>query len=274
MKTEPVHLTKEKETLLPALYGKALDSRAEDPILGDRFADEAVRRLDYDFAKLKLPQGAAVTLPMRAKHLDTWTREFLAKSPSATVLHLGCGLDSRVYRIDPPATVRWYDVDHPEVIELRRRVYPARPGYDLIGTSLTSPGWLDAIPADGPVLVVAEAVFVYVPEREGIALLGRITEKFPRGQFLFDGYSRPMVWMLRRMYALQKTGAILSWSIDDPEALARQVPRLELDTAIPFLTMPELIVRLRRSWLQRTIFGLLDHSTFVQNLVRHLRYRF
>jgi hypothetical protein len=31
-----------------------------------------------------------------------WTREFLAACPTANVLHLGC---SRVYRIDPPATV-------------------------------------------------------------------------------------------------------------------------------------------------------------------------
>ena len=35
-----VHLTKEKETLLPTLYGKALDSRSAHPILGDTFAEE------------------------------------------------------------------------------------------------------------------------------------------------------------------------------------------------------------------------------------------
>src|SRR5262245_37426911 len=121
MKTEAVHLTREKETLLPTLYGKALDSRTQHPILGDTFADEVVQRLDYDFEKLKLPRGAGISLPVRAKHLDGWTREFLAANPSQTVLHLGCGLDSRVLRIDPAATVRWYDVDHPEVIELRRR---------------------------------------------------------------------------------------------------------------------------------------------------------
>lgn len=75
MKTEKVHLTKEKETLLPTLYGRALDSRSANPILGDTFADEAVRRLDYDFAKLDLPRGASISLPVRAKHLDLWTRE-------------------------------------------------------------------------------------------------------------------------------------------------------------------------------------------------------
>jgi hypothetical protein len=33
----------------------------------------------------------------------------LRANPVATVLHLGCGLDSRVFRIDPPPTVRWFD---------------------------------------------------------------------------------------------------------------------------------------------------------------------
>jgi hypothetical protein len=36
---------------------------------------------------------------VRAKHLDDWTREFLAAHRRATVLHLGCGLDSRVFRV-------------------------------------------------------------------------------------------------------------------------------------------------------------------------------
>jgi O-methyltransferase involved in polyketide biosynthesis len=105
---------------------KRFDNCAEKPILGDKFADEVVRHIDFDFEKLKVPKGAEITLPMRAKHLDQWTREFLAANLVSTVLHLGCGLDSRVFRIGPPATVRWYDVDMPDVIELRRRLYPER----------------------------------------------------------------------------------------------------------------------------------------------------
>lgn len=49
METEKVHLTKEKETYLATLYGKALDNRAENPILGDKFADDVVRHIDFDF---------------------------------------------------------------------------------------------------------------------------------------------------------------------------------------------------------------------------------
>lgn len=190
METEKVHLTKEKETYLATLYGKALDSRSKNPILGDYFADEVVRHIDYDFEKLKIPKGASITLPMRAKHLDQWTREFLNANPVSTVLHLGCGLDSRVSRINPPATVRWYDVDMPDVIELRSRLYPDRHNYTMIGSSVTDLRWLDGIPADRPVLVVAEGLVQYLSEKEAIELFNRITEKFPGGEFIFDAYSR------------------------------------------------------------------------------------
>ncbi|MER9329084.1 hypothetical protein [Mesorhizobium sp. M0488] len=48
MAGEKVHLTGEKETLLITLYGKALESRLPDTLLKDHFADEAVRKIDYD----------------------------------------------------------------------------------------------------------------------------------------------------------------------------------------------------------------------------------
>ena len=273
MKTEKVHLTKEKETLLPTLYGRALDSRAERPILGDTFAEEVVRQLDYDFESLQLPKGASVSLPVRAKHLDTWTREFLAAHPSSTVLHLGCGLDSRVFRVDPAPTVRWFDVAHPEVIELRRRVCPERPHCTLVGSSVTDLRWLDEIAGDLPVLVVAEGLVVYLEEKRGFELFRAITERFPSGELIFDAYSRSMMWLTQRLPAVKKSGAVLSWSIDDPHDLEREIPRLHLVSAVPFLTMPELISR-SSSRFEHAVFDLMCRSAFVKGLVQHLRYRF
>jgi O-methyltransferase involved in polyketide biosynthesis len=204
MQKGKIHLTKEKETYLAMLYGKALDSRSKNPILDDKFADEVVRRIDFDFEKLKVPKGAEITLPIRAKHLDQWTREFLTTNPNSTVLHLGCGLDSRVFRIDPPYTVRWYDIDMPDVIKLRRRLYPERHDYTLVDSSVTDLHWLDEIPADRPVLVVAEGLVQYLSEKEGLALFNRITEKFPNGEFIFDAYSRLTIKLISLLPTAKK----------------------------------------------------------------------
>jgi O-methyltransferase involved in polyketide biosynthesis len=269
-----VRLTNDKGTYLATLYGKAMDAAARDPILGDRFAAEAVARIDYDFEALKLPNGADVTLPLRARHFDQWTRAFLAENPAPTVLHLGCGLDTRVYRIDPGPEVRWFDVDFPDVIALREQLYPEREGYRRICTSVTDLAWLDAIPGDTPVLVVAEGLLMYLHERDGTALLRRITEQFPSGQIVFDGYSGPMVRMVSRLATVRGAKVELVWGIDDPHDLEKLVPGLRLVEDVSFLTMPELVRRLSKNWLSGVMAGAMGRLPFYRKLVRHLRYGF
>jgi O-methyltransferase involved in polyketide biosynthesis len=280
---EKVRLTKDKETYLSTLYGKALDSRVENPILGDTFADEVVQRIDFDFEKLHLASGGSVSLPMRAKHLDGWTREFLAANPESTVLHLGCGLDSRVFRIDPLASVRWYDVDLPDVIELRKQLYPERHDYAMIATSVTDPHWLEGIPGDRPVLVVAEGLVMYLHEQDGVALFSRITGQFPSGQIIFDAYSRLTVGLLNLAVKLSSlrskptaagSSVFLPWGINDPHALEREVPRLKLVTATPFLTLPELIERMSSSPAQMKMGQMLGKMGWYRRSMLHIRYAF
>ena len=269
-----IRLTKEKETYLATLYGKALDAAMENPILGDRFAADAVRRIDYDFKELKLPSGGEITLPMRARHFDQWTRAFLAANPVSTVLHLGCGLDTRVYRIDPGPQVRWFDVDLPDVIALREQLYPERDGYRRISASVTDLAWLDTIPGDTPVLVVAEGLVVYLKEQDGTALFRRISEQFPSGQIVFDAYSGAMVRLVSRLATVRGAKVKLVWGIDDPHDLEQQVPRLHLVEDVGFLTMPELVDRLSKNGFSKAMHGFLGRLPFYRNLVRHLRYAF
>jgi O-methyltransferase len=102
------------------------------------------------------------------------------------VLHLGCGLDARVYRIDPPATVDWYDLDYPAVIELRRQCLPPREHHTLIGSSVTDLTWLEQLPRGRPVLMIAEGLVPYLTEAERRRLLTSVVDAFPTGQAQFD----------------------------------------------------------------------------------------
>ncbi len=108
---------------------------------------------------------------MRAKQLDDWSTDFLRRHPNAVVLHLGCGMDTRAFRLHPPETVQWFDVDQPNVIALRRKLYDDRDGYRMIGSSVTDEVWLDEIPTDRPMLMVAEGLVMYLTEPEVRTLL-------------------------------------------------------------------------------------------------------
>jgi O-methyltransferase involved in polyketide biosynthesis len=75
------------ETSLITLYGRAIDAGRNPTVLGDAMAAATMRRADYDVDRLKrgrwIWRGAAA----RAKHLDDWTRQFLAATtgpPSCT----------------------------------------------------------------------------------------------------------------------------------------------------------------------------------------------
>jgi O-methyltransferase len=272
MSTEKVTLTGTQETMLLTLYGKALDSRRPDSILQDHGADEVVQRIDYDFGRLKLTARDLKAAAVRSKSYDLAVRDVLDRSPHCTVLHLGCGLDTRAQRLDPPATVRWYDVDLPDVIELRRRLHPPREGVRMLARSATDPHLLDDVPADEPVLVVAEGLTPYLRAADGVAMLRRITQHFPGGELLLDGYSRLGVRLLRRYPPVRATGAVVEWSIGDPRELERAVPGLEFVDEWWFAEVPEIERHYAR--LELRLVRLLFRIPAVRRLGRGLRYRF
>ncbi|RPJ49677.1 MAG: class I SAM-dependent methyltransferase [Chloroflexi bacterium] len=270
MQSEKVQFTKERETLLFTLYGKALNSRSPEPVLQDPWAEAAVGRIDYDFGKLNVRGYEALLIASRAKQFDLFTTEYLSAHPDATVLHLGCGLDSRVFRVDPPAGVNWFDVDYPDVIELRRRLFPERSGYTMIGSALEELGWLDGTPSDSPALVVAEGVMMYLKEEIIKNLLNAITGHFPGGQLVFDAWNQQALAAAKRR-GIKGTGATFGWAIGDPEELSRFEPRLRL---VKEFRTKELVAYKHMSWAMRGLVGVMDLFPALRRANRIILYAF
>jgi methyltransferase (TIGR00027 family) len=211
-------------TNLVTLYLRAYESRSRQPILGDNAAAEAVDRIDYDFKRIhrtSLPASNQYLVTLRAKQLDDWCAGFLRRQPDAVVLHLGCGLDGRAFRLALPQSVLWFDIDQPSVIELRRRLYDDTEHYRMIGSSVTDPQWLDQIPTGRPTLVVAEGLLMYLRENEVRQLLQRLTYRFDRGELLFDTLSA-----LAPLLSKVLTKGIIKWGIRDARELQTWNPRL------------------------------------------------
>ncbi|WP_437190617.1 class I SAM-dependent methyltransferase [Planctomicrobium sp. SH527] len=223
-----VDLTGVKQTLFITLLAKAAESQLPDSLLHDEFARRAANELDIDTTKIRLPHDGKIAIAVRAKILDDWTRQFLNRYSDATVLHLGCGLDSRFYRLGAPATVRWFNVDFPDVIQMREQLYPDRPGVQSISASITEPGWLQLIPVDRPIFVLSEGVFPYFHATEVQQLFDGITTSFPQGEIAFDSYPQLACWWLNRHRSIQSTGAKLKWWVNDPRQVEKWNPRLKL----------------------------------------------
>lgn len=260
-------------TNLCTLYLRAYESRLERPVLGDREAAEAVDRIDYDFARMRRsvqPWGNQFLVALRARQLDIWADEFLRRNPDAVVLHLGCGLDSRAFRLDVPSGVSWFDVDVPEVITLRRRLYTEHPRYTMIGSSVTESGWLDQISANRPALIVAEGLLMYLTEAEIRDLLQRLTDRFGTGELLADLLS-PWGPRFSNSPLLSKfsTAGITKWGTGDAHELPEWIPRLKLVETSMFLDPAKIPLR-----PQRLIYRILTAIPAVRNYDRLYRFRF
>ena len=213
-------------TMLCMLYLRACESRVPHPILGDHFAAQDVARIDYDFRRIHRyvrPATNQFMVALRSVQFDAWITDYLNGHPDAVVLHLGCGLHSRPFRIAAPEGVQWFDVDLPRVIALRRQLYSESETYRMVGSSVTDPGWLDELPAGGPVLIVAEGLLMYLTPAEVTDLLHRLLDRFDTGELLADLLSKLGPWLSK-----VSMSGIIKWGTRDGSEITRWDARLRL----------------------------------------------
>jgi len=185
------------------------------------------------------------------------------------VLHVGCGMDSRVFRVDPPESCQWFDVDYPDVIDLRHQLFPERDAYHLVGARLDDLRWLDEVPRDRPGLLIAEGVLHYLSETEVKALLNAVVAHFPGGQMIFD-ICNP--WIVKRAGSnVGGTGATYKWGLDDPQDIKQLEPKLEL---IKEFRPSELVAFSRFPLWWRVLFRAQEVNPTLRRMERTIVYRY
>ncbi len=235
------------------LYAKAIESQQPEPLFVDPKAETILSQLEYDFNSLKVPRKTVIMVCLRAKKIDADTRLFLDKHPAGMVLHLGCGLDSRCLRINP-GKVEWYDLDLPEVIELRQKFYSETECYHMIPAGVTDLSWIDQIAAqDRPTLVIGEGLFMYLTPEEVQALILKLQRTFPYCELVFDAYSRLTAKQAVNHPSIRKTGARIFWGIDDAAALEQWAPGIRLQAEWYFTQSPDIK---KLSWRYRLAFRI------------------
>jgi O-methyltransferase involved in polyketide biosynthesis len=109
-------------TLFIPLCPKAFETKRKHPIIIDNKAVEIIDSLDFD-TKPYLQKRAYHSAIVRTYLIDNGVKKFIKENPTGTIINLGCGLDTRITRVDN-GQLKWIDLDLPEVIDLRRRFFP------------------------------------------------------------------------------------------------------------------------------------------------------
>ncbi len=196
------------------LYSKALESRRPHPIINDPKTEEILSGIEYDFQNLRIPKQTLITLAMRAKKLDALVQDYLNHSENPVVLHLGCGLDDRVLKV-APARGEWYDLDYPDVIELRKKFYDETSCYHMLSSSVTDHAWLDQIKGNSRACIMAEGLLMYLHEEQVKELFIALQKRLPSSEICFDAYSHLTARSANNHPSIKKTGAQIHWGLDD-----------------------------------------------------------
>jgi O-methyltransferase involved in polyketide biosynthesis len=227
-----VELGNVQKTLLLPLWGRAVETHKPHPLLVDKTAVEIMEKVDYDFSTIAagispLSQAAWI---LRSRHVDDTIREFLQRYPEGTIVNIGCGLDTTFDRVDN-GKLQWYDLDMPDVIELRRKFIPETGRRIFIASSFLEPGWLKQIKVKGNVLIVSAGVFYYFSEEEIRSFFIRLADSFPGCEVFFDACSSYGLKIANRMVI--KSGGLdeksyLTWPLEKADDLKKWDPRIEI----------------------------------------------
>src|SRR6202035_273137 len=118
-----------------AAEGKRADAAFQDP-LGSILAGDRGRKIARSFSRTAMIAWGVV---LRTSAIDRLILEAL-QSGVDTVLNLGAGLDTRPYRMDLPAQLRWIEVDLPALVETKNTTlkgYTPVCGLERIGMDLS-----------------------------------------------------------------------------------------------------------------------------------------
>ncbi|MEO8596959.1 MAG: SAM-dependent methyltransferase [Candidatus Solibacter sp.] len=171
------------DTALLTAACRALESDRPDALFQDPFAaalaGERGMAILQNLGRLTLPFGIAI----RTKFMDRLVTETVEAHGIQTVLSLGCGLDSRPWRLPLPASLRWVEVDFPAMLDYKDSVLAsAEPSCERrrLPADLSDPADRARAfaAAQGPTLVITEGLLMYLPAQEIAALAATGTAQF------------------------------------------------------------------------------------------------
>jgi len=153
----------------------------------------------------------------RASVFDNICNKYIEDNSDAIIIHLGCGLDSRVLRVNQNYK-KWYDLDFESVIDLRKNFYEENDKYQMIGKSVTDLSWLDKLNGRSEnVLIIAEGLTMYLSEEELKNVLNAINEKITKAKIVFDAYSKKAVRASKYKNPVKQMNAEIKWGMNEPK---------------------------------------------------------
>lgn len=205
------------KTLYIPLYGKAQVSK-RGIILRDTKAEDIWKKERFPLRGKAKSKWLTYFMAMRARVFDDWTKEQLQEKPDALVLHIGCGLDSRILRVSA-VTGQWYDIDFPDVIEERKKYYLENETYHMFSADVSRPEWISTLPDATDLIVIFEGISMYLKNNEIRDLFLALQKRYQTAHILMDIYTTFGAKASKYKNPVNTVGVTQLYGIDTPNFL-------------------------------------------------------
>ena len=232
-----------QETLIIPLFGRKVCSEHFPHLFNDPEAERICSLLDYDFSdKVKKMEGAvglfgALEVAQRQYDLAWEVNYYLKNHSDAAVVNLGCGLDDTFRKCDN-GVCKGYNIDMPDVVEVRNEILPAGEREINLGYDLNDERWMDEIAPSHGAVFFASGVFYYFKTEAVKALFQKIAKRFPGGIVVFDSCNKrgakimTKTWLkeagisdVGAFFSIEDKAEIEAWSNDFASVTSRSYMR-------------------------------------------------
>lgn len=200
---------------------------------------------------------------------DRLIKDFIWRHPEGTILNIGCALDTTFDRLKP-AAARWYDLDFPEIISVRKLFFKESPQRTFISSSFLSDDWIREISFNESLLAFSCGFFCYYDEIKIREFFEKLIASFPSFELLFDVKSPSGLKAANRSSGKMEMDcpSLLKWGVNDYHKILRWNPRIVFLGRYRLFNCHEL-----HPPLKYLIRGMISDA-FPSEQILHLRIRY
>lgn len=255
------------KTLYIPLYGKSYVSK-KGIILHDKKAEEIWEKEGFELKGKSKSKWLAYYMGIRSKVFDMWLAQKMNEIENAIVVHIGCGMDSRVERVGTKGHL-WFDVDFPEVIEERKRYFKETVKYHMIASDARNQEWICKLPKNKSAIVVMEGVSMYLSLEELQRLLFVLANNFTEMYLLMDCYTSFAAKASKYKNPINDVGVTEVYGLDDPKLLENSGLKFIEEYE---MTPQNLINELKG--IERSVFEKLYAGSIAKKMYRLYGYQY
>ena len=204
------------QTLFYPLFGRAQASDRWPELFPDPWAHKAMEIAAQESTTAQPMDGfPELVYGLRHMILVQEARAYLETHPGAAVVNIGCGLDMLAEDLSGhECTI--YNLDLPDVIELRHRWVPKADNEIDLPYSATNHEWLTQDSGKKGVIAVSMGVFYYLPIPEVAALIDAFGQAFPGSRLVYETASPKVMRGSEKQIARHGTPVSMPFKVKDP----------------------------------------------------------